>query len=504
MPWPSLGASWVGFIPVVDIAAIAFLRVAQPEGGFSLLWAFPALWLATMGLFGLVTAVVTISAIYWAIVALAPSPVWAWSSFLLPLVIVAVAATAYLGARRFNAQRVLLDKQATLLARALESAQQQEQLLVDVMDAVDFGVIRISAAGEVTFVNEAMSRIQQAIPQFGRLEHPLADAYHADGVTPMGDDERPLRRALRGEVFENAIIWFGAPDAGRRWAISMTARRLKDLSGASAGAVLVARDVTAELTALRARDRLVASVSHELRTPLTSILGYLDLAAEDERIPETTRGYVEVAQRNGERLLEIVADILAASSSSRSSVDLTISPELIDVAPLVQQSAEASAAVAAERGIGIDTSGLASASAFADPLRLRQVVDNLVSNAVKYNRDGGAVKLASVTDGTSTWIVVSDTGIGLSEEQQGRLFERFFRASASVEGTGLGLSISRDIARAHGGDITARSTFGAGSTFIVRIPATDEARELDAAVGDDQVLEMLASREETAGERTSP
>ncbi|MEN2741131.1 PAS domain-containing sensor histidine kinase [Microbacterium sp. X-17] len=494
VPWNRIPPVWVSVIPLIDIVAIALLRIAEPSAGFALLWAFPALWLATLGLLGLVASIVVTSTIYWVILAMLPLQTLGYSSFLLPLVMIAISVTSYISTRRFNAQRILLDKQAGLLSGALKRAQQHEQLVVDVMDAVDFGVIRISLDGDVSFVNEAVSRIQQAIPEFGKVDQPLQEIYHHDGITPLTEEERPLRRALRGEVFENAIVWYGAPDAGRRWAISMTTRQLRDGLGNPAGSVLVARDVTAELTALRARDRLVASVSHELRTPLTSILGYLDLAAEDTRVPESTHGYIEVAQRNGERLLEIVADILAASSASRSSVDLTISPEIVDVAPLVRQSAQACEAWAAERAIRVETAELESAPAFADPLRLRQVIDNLVSNAIKYNRDGGVVGLASMSDGRTTWILVRDSGIGMSEDDQARLFERFFRAREDVGGTGLGLAIARDIARAHGGDITVRSAPGIGSTFVVRLPATDDGEGDGDVLPHETVVEMLDQR----------
>jgi signal transduction histidine kinase len=263
--------------------------------------------------------------------------------------------------------------------------------------------------------------------------------------------------------------------------MSMTARRMRDAHGADAGAVLIARDVTRELTALRARDRLVASVSHELRTPLTSVLGYIDLAIDNLDRPELALKDLEIASRNGERLLEIVADILAASSSSRLSIDMTISPEDVDVADIVRACAEAWRPRAAERAVTILTRDVEQAHAFADPLRLRQVVDNLMSNAVKYNRDGGEASIGCTSDGDSTWIVVRDTGAGITPADQERLFERYFRARNDVEGTGLGLSISRDIARAHGGDITVQSARGVGSTFIVQLPATAAAATPEAA-----------------------
>ncbi|MFT4305761.1 MAG: HAMP domain-containing sensor histidine kinase, partial [Microbacterium sp.] len=248
-----------------------------------------------------------------------------------------------------------------------------------------------------------------------------------------------------------------------------------DEDGKDAGCVLMARDVTCELTALRARDRLVASVSHELRTPLTSVLGYIDLAIDHLDRPEQAAKDLEVAGKNGERLLEIVSDILAASSSSRLSVDMTISPEDVDMAEIIRTAAQAWRARAAEQAISISDTGVEPARAYADPLRIRQVVDNLISNAVKYNRDGGEVVLGTTTDGVSTWVLVRDTGIGIDGADQERLFERFFRARTGVDGTGLGLSISRDIVWAHGGEVAVHSALGAGSTFVVRIPASAEA-----------------------------
>ena len=111
---------------------------------------------------------------------------------------------------------------------------------------------------------------------------------------------------------------------------------------------------------------------------------------------------------------------------------------------------------------------------WADPLRLRQVVDNLLSNAITYNRDGGTVFLGTTSDGASSWILVRDTGAGMTEDERARLFQRFYKAGpARRSGTGLGLAISRDIVRAHGGELGLHSSPGVGSTFIVKLPATE-------------------------------
>ncbi|UIN32120.1 sensor histidine kinase [Microbacterium binotii] len=484
VPWTRIPRVALYLLPVADIAGIAVIRVAEPMSGLGLMWVFPAMWLASLGVVGFVIQFVIITGAYTVIVVSGGTTVWGYTTFLLPAAVLAVATTTFISSRRQRAQAHLLEKQAALLSGALQRAQRQEELVIDVLDAVDFGVLRIAPDGTVSVVNEALGRFQNTIPGFGSRSKEIENAYRADGATPLPRAERPLLRALAGEVFDNQVVWFGHPDE-RRHAMSITVRRMHDADGGDAGAVLIARDVTPEMTAMRARDRLVASVSHELRTPLTSVLGYLDLALDTLDDPEQARHSLEIAARNGERLLEIVADILAASSASRLSIDMTISPEPIDVAELVAATAEAWRPRAAERAVTIDTSGIEPARAFADPLRLRQVMDNLVSNAVKYNRDGGAIFLGCTTDGDSTWILVRDTGTGIAEADLGRLFERYFRARTDVEGTGLGLSISRDIARAHGGDITVQTSRGLGSTFMVQLPADERPTTAVVVPGDE-------------------
>ncbi|MDY0829202.1 ATP-binding protein [Microbacterium sp. BG28] len=484
VPWTRIPRVALYLLPLADVAGIAVIRVAEPMSGLGLMWVFPAMWLATLGVVGFLIQFAIITAAYTVIVVSGGTTVWGYTTFLLPAAVLAVATTTFISSRRQRAQAHLLEKQAALLSGALQRAQRQEELVIDVLDAVDFGVLRIAPDGTVSVVNEALGRFQNTIPGFGSRSREIENAYRADGVTPLPRAERPLLRALAGEVFENQVVWFGHPDE-RRHAMSITVRRMHDAEGADAGAVLIARDVTPEMTAMRARDRLVASVSHELRTPLTSVLGYLDLALDTLDDPEQARRSLEIAARNGERLLEIVADILAASSASRLSIDMTISPEPIDVAELVAATAEAWRPRAAERALTIDTTGIEPARAFADPLRLRQVMDNLVSNAVKYNRDGGAIFLGCTTDGDSTWILVRDTGTGIAEPDLGRLFERYFRARTDVEGTGLGLSISRDIARAHGGDITVQTSRGLGSTFMVQLPADERPAPAAAVPGEE-------------------
>ena len=469
VPWDKLSTWAVGAIPLLDIVAILLMRAAFPESGLALLWLFPAMWLsASLGLAGFLAANLFVWASYWWVIAAGQESAFSFALLLLPIVVLVVSAGTYFSVRRFAAQRVLLDKQALVLRQSLERTQHQEELVTQVLDSVDFGVILISADDGVTIVNEANERMQHALIDLdGRDRLP---AFDADGQTPLDAERSPVARARRGDVFDNQIVWFGAPDTTRR-ALSVTARRLRDTQGGDAGAVVISREVTSERTALLARDNVVASVSHELRAPLTAIIGYLDLALETDGIPEKVRGDLDVATQNAERMIQIISDILSATSSSRSTVDVTVSPENVDLQRLVLESAAAWEPTALERRITIFTDDVRPTPAYIDPARMRQVADNLISNAIKYGREGGSVQLAVYGDGVASYLLVRDDGIGLTPDDQNRLFRRFFRARTDVGGTGLGLAICRDIVRGHGGEIIVGSEQGVGSAFLVRLPA---------------------------------
>ena len=146
-------------------------------------------------------------------------------------------------------------------------------------------------------------------------------------------------------------------------------------------------------------------------------------------------------------------------------------PREIDVVEIVRASILALRPLADDRVIKVTLDGAESAVAYADPGRLRQVIDNLLGNAIKFNRDGGSIEVTVHTDGDTTTIAVRDTGIGIGEEDRGRVFERFFRASEDIAGNGLGLAISHEIVRAHDGELTVASEPGVGSTFTVALPA---------------------------------
>jgi len=476
VPWNRIHALWSALLPISDIFAIAILRESNPSAGFSLLWIFPAMWIAgAFGLLGLVVVNILANGVYWLTVALDPAQSLTPVVILIPMMIIAVSTTSYVAAKRASAQRSLLDAQARLLARAVERSRRQEDMVTEVLDAVDFGVIRLGASGEESVRNEAHARMQRMIATGGGEQA----AYAEDGLTELSVEETPLARARRGETFDGDLVWYGRPGKGRR-ALSATSRALENATGERVGGIFVSRDVTAEVMALRAREDLVASVSHELRTPLTAILGYLELVLDAGDLSPSSRRGLEVAERNASRLLDIIADLLAVSVDHHGGVQLSFTPEYVKLDEIIRASIEAIIPRAMERQITLEDAGVEAVTAYVDPLRIRQVVDNVIGNAVKYNVDQGRVEVGVTADVDHAWIVVRDYGTGISAEELPRLFERFFRADAvrntTTHGSGLGLSISRDIVRAHGGEITVQSELGGGSTFLIRLPLFEKGR----------------------------
>lgn len=475
LPWNRFPALALIVLPLVDIAAITLMRGAAPAASLGLMWAFPAIWIASaFGGWGAILGVTLIAGAFWTQILFDPAQAMTPSTFLFPVMIAGLATIAGLGSRRALAQRMLLEKQSLYLQRSVDRARSQEDLVTEVLQAVDFGVIRLTPDGSLVVTNEAHGRLQRARAGTSR-------AYAADGVTPIGDEDLPLARARRGEQFESALVWHGDPGDERRRALRSTARRLVDKDLSDAGMIIVTLDVTAEELALQAREDLVASVSHELRTPLTSILGYVELALDDDELTPLTRRSLEVVERNAGRLLDLVSDLLTASAASRRGVGLSLQKQSTDLSAVVAAAVEAALPRATERRVTIDTDAVEAVRTVADPHRIRQVVDNLLSNAIKYNHVGGRIEVGLTSDGASVWLAVGDNGPGIPESELPRLFDRFFRSglvrNSTTHGSGLGLAISREIVQAHGGEISVRTVLDEGAMFIVRLPATAGGEE---------------------------
>src|SRR5690606_38608310 len=155
---------------------------------------------------------------------------------------------------------------------------------------------------------------------------------------------------------------------------------------------------------------------------------YLELAIDNAQTPEAIRGSLEIAERNADRLLDLVNDILTVPAYTRTGVEIRVEPEQIELSELVRQCVQDLRWRADEAGIEIDLDGLDPTPVFGDAKRLTQVIENLVTNAIKYNREHGRIELGTASEGAQSWLVVRDTGHGISETELSRVFERFFRA----------------------------------------------------------------------------
>jgi signal transduction histidine kinase len=240
------------------------------------------------------------------------------------------------------------------------------------------------------------------------------------------------------------------------------------------GRIWTLREVTADRELDRMRDAFVATVSHELRTPLTSISGFLEMMEEEEHVlGDAGRQYLDVIRRATERLHSLVEDLLLVAQIEANRIELQLAP--VDLAEVARRAAESARPAAAEKSLVLDVVTDTPPPVLGDEKRLSQVVDNLVSNAVKFTPDGGSVRISVAANGAGAQLVVADTGIGVSADEQKQVFSRFFRASSATQraipGTGLGLAICHALVEQHNGSIEFSSREGAGTEVTVTLPA---------------------------------
>lgn len=259
-------------------------------------------------------------------------------------------------------------------------------------------------------------------------------------------------------------------------------RRLRaTVSRATPEALVVVLHDQTELKRLEgARRGFVAAVSHELKTPLTAISGFaetlLDGALQED--PEMVRGFVEKIARHAERLTVLVRDVLTLSRLEQGAWE--VHPAALDLAELGRQLVEEHQPAATAKQVRIVVDSPERLDAVTDRELLHQLLGNLVSNAVRYNRAGGMVTIRMAEAGENLRLVVADTGIGIPAEHHERVFERFYRVDAhrsrASGGTGLGLAIVKQLVDALQGTISLESSSG-GTTFTVECPRTDPRAE---------------------------
>jgi PAS domain S-box-containing protein len=347
--------------------------------------------------------------------------------------------------------------------------------LAAIVESSADAIAGISLDGRITSWNKGAERLygytaDEAIGQHGSL------VTYPD---PDGRTDSMLDRVASGQRIEGHETVHLRKD-GSTVEVSLTMAPVFDAEGGVTGAAVVGRDIgerrRAEQEAERLKSEFFALVSHELRTPLTSIVGYVDIISEQEldRLTEQGQGFFEVIQRSTRRLDRIVQDLLLVAQVEAGTFH--IHPGAVRIDALVRECAEELGPAAEEAGVTLSTDAVPITEFSGDANRLVQVVDNLVSNAIKFTPRGGQVEVRARERDGSCLLEVADTGVGIGAEDLQHLFDRFYRAGTArkgqIKGVGLGLAITKAIVEQHHGEIEIESEPEVGTTFRVVLPIT--------------------------------
>jgi two-component system phosphate regulon sensor histidine kinase PhoR len=341
------------------------------------------------------------------------------------------------------------------------------------VDATGSATARVFVTGEPYFVADLAGeqglsrRVVDATGAVSALWQPVLQDGAAVGVLLVAWDRGLAHLSDRAA----AVVGLFAAEAAVAIERADSLAQLDELNGR------LARQIEALRLSDQMKSDFVSSVSHELRTPLASILGYLEILSTGEvgDLTELQSEFLGIIDTNAHRLLSLIDDLLTLSGLENGKLAMRF--ETIDLGELVAGAVQVERPALLERHQEIDVQmpdGRVEVTADMD--RLEQVVANLLANAVKFTPEGGRISVRLSESNGVAELVVEDSGIGISEDDLGRMFERFFRAASATEqaipGTGLGLAISKGIVDAHGGSLAVESELGRGSAFTVRLRTT--------------------------------
>jgi PAS domain S-box-containing protein len=341
------------------------------------------------------------------------------------------------------------------------------------LDAAGSATARVFVTGEPFFVADLTGeqglsrRVVDATGAVSALWQPVLQDGAAVGVLLVAWNRSLAHLSDRAA----AVVGLFAAEAAVAIERADSLARLDDLNGR------LARQIEALRLSDQMKSDFVSSVSHELRTPLASILGYLEILSTGEvgDLTEIQSEFLGIIDTNAHRLLSLIDELLTLAGLENGKLVMRFEP--IDLGELVLGAVQVERPALSERRQEIDVQMPDSrVEVTADVDRLGQVVGNLLANAVKFTPEGGRISVRLTESDGMAELVVEDSGIGISEDDLGRMFERFFRAASATEqaipGTGLGLAISKGIVDAHGGTLAVESELGSGSAFTVRLRTT--------------------------------
>ncbi|SFT23556.1 cell wall metabolism sensor histidine kinase WalK [Paenibacillus sp. BC26] len=349
------------------------------------------------------------------------------------------------------------------LRDALSATEEEKEKISSILANMSDGVVAADERGVVIITNR---RAQEMLRREDCQGIRLTDLF--------GMDEAQLTGLQKGNE-PSAILYHLEADGDEEELMRVTLTPIHRRDQGISGTIAVLQDVTEQERLEQSRREFVANVSHELRTPLTTIKSYaeaLDDGAMDER--ELGQRFVGVIRNETERMIRLVTDLLHLSRLDSNQAPLR--RQQTNVPDMLEEVADRFSFQLRKKAIKASVRVEDSiTSIWLDRDQIDQVLDNLVSNAIKYTLDGGRIEIAARRlEPASVAISVKDTGIGIPKRDLGRIFDRFYRVdkarSRNMGGTGLGLSIAREIVKAHGGSIALDSELNEGTTVTVILP----------------------------------
>jgi two-component system phosphate regulon sensor histidine kinase PhoR len=361
-----------------------------------------------------------------------------------------------------------LNESAARLDRSIRTLTDERNLSAAILGSMVEGVAVVNANERLLFANQGFAAILE-------LDTPPQSGSALVEIVRQTELLEAVRQVLKGERRVEAEIVTGTL---RQHFFAVTVASVR--AAENSGAVIVLHDVTALRNLERVRRDFVANVSHEFRTPLTAIQGFSEtLLAGAINDPENRVKFLEIIQEHSRRLARLTEDLLMLSKMDADRLDLEI--RRLSVSQFVESCVESAQRPAAEKDLRISVNLQDRLPDIAaDRRRLAEVLQNLLDNATQYTPSGGQIMVSASADGNEVKITVSDTGIGIPQVDQPRIFERFYRVdvarSREVGGTGLGLSIAKHLVEVHGGRIWVESEIGQGSQFHFTVPIFDSER----------------------------
>ncbi|OGO27592.1 MAG: hypothetical protein A2136_06345 [Chloroflexi bacterium RBG_16_54_11] len=388
-----------------------------------------------------------------------------------------VGLLTYLNMRSLHQTLTILHDEITEHRRAEDALRASENKYRTLVETSPNGITLTSPEGILLFCN------QQAARLYGYESPAIMQGLRADQL--IVPEERDLvvqnnQRLLEEGNIKNTEYSMLRQD-GSSFPAEVNASIIRDNEGKPVSIITITQDITERKQAreeekrlIKLKEEFISSVSHDLRSPLFSLMGYLDLLRKGKVVvARTQKEFLTRAAEDGNRLLDMVNELLDISRLEAGH--LTLNWEKVDLGLVIENVIKSFTEQANAWQIPlVTTSTVPSLIAEVDPARIRRVLSNLVENALKFSKAGESISVTGELDHGNICIRVSDHGCGISLEDCGKIFDKFYQVDKNkkinASGTGLGLYISRQLIEAHGGTISVNSQEGVGSTFTVTIP----------------------------------